>query len=166
MKKYIVVKIQKHKAEEIAERLVENKPKQEQVFNNTKKLEKSIYQDMRYPFIEYMSYILKRYGKKGYSYLNALEEAVEMAGTTISEVIKKEHFDIATRKVWMGNSITSIKKIQRINFLEIFEKINGVEELLKQDPAKVYSNMDNNTKEYYRNQIKEISKKPKYQSYI
>lgn len=153
--------IQKHKAEEIAERLIENKPKQEQIFNNTKKLEKSIYQDMRYPFIEYMAYILKRYGKKGYSYLNALEETVEMAGTTISEVIKKEHFDIATRKVWMGNSITSIKAIQRINFLEIFEKVNGVEELLKQDPAKVYSNMDNKTKEYYRNQIKEISKKTK-----
>ena len=153
--------IQKYKAENIAERLIENKTKQEQTFNNVKKLEKSIYQDMRYPFIEYMSYILKRYGKKGYSYLNALEETVEMAGTTISEVIKKEHFDIATRKVWMGNSITSIKTIQRINFLEIFEKINGVEELLKQDPAKVYSKMDNNTKEYYRNKIKEISKKTK-----
>ena len=153
--------IQKYKAENIAERLIENKTKQEQTFNNVKKLEKTIYQDMRYPFIEYMSYILKRYGKKGYSYLNALEETVEMAGTTISEVIKKEHFDIATRKVWMGNSITSIKTIQRINFLEIFEKINGVEELLKQDPAKVYSKMDNNTKEYYRNKIKEISKKTK-----
>ena len=31
----------------------------------------------------------------------------------------------------MGNSITSIKEIQRINFLDIFEKINGVEEILK-----------------------------------
>ena len=82
-----------------------------------------MFQDMKYQFIEYMSYTLKRYGKKGYRYLKVLEEVVEKLGTTVSDVIKKEHFDIATQKVLMGNSITSIKKIQRINFLEIFEKI-------------------------------------------
>ena len=38
-------------------------------------------------------------------------------------MVKKEHFEIAVNKVLMGNSITSIKEIQRINFLEIFENI-------------------------------------------
>ena len=61
----------------------------------------------------------------------------------------------------MSNSITSIKEINRLNFLEIFEKINGVEEILKQDPSGVYAKMDYKTKEYYRNTIKEISKKTK-----
>ena len=155
--------IQKYKAENIVERLVENKSKAELICKNTNTIRpnKKVFEDMQYPFIEYMSYILKRYGKKGYSYLNALEEIVELMGTTVSDVIKKEHFDIAVRKVLMGNSITSIKKIKRINFLEIFEKVNGVEELLKQDPANVYDKMDNKTKEYYRNKIKEISKKTK-----
>lgn len=155
--------IQKYKAENIVERLVENKVKTEQHFkgNQVRKLEKDIFKDMKYPFIEYMSYILKRYGKKGNSYLTALEESVEMTGTTVSEVIKKEHFDIAVRKVSIGNSITSIKKIQRINFLEIFEKINGVEEILRQDPTQVYEKMEDRTKEYYRNKIKEICKKTK-----
>lgn len=154
--------MQKYKAENIVERLVENKNKTEQHFkNNQKRLEKDIIKSMRYPFIEYMSHILKRYGKKGYSYLKALEEAVEMTGTSVSEVIQKEHFDIAVRKVSIGNSITSIKRIGRINFLEIFEKINGVEEILRQDPSNVYEKMDDKTKEYYRNKIKEISKKTK-----
>ena len=155
--------MQKYKAENIVERLVENKQKSELLCknNSSRKISKKVWEDMQYPFIEYMSYILKRYGKKGYSYLNALEETVELAGMTVSDVIKKEHFDIAVRKVSIGNSITSIKKIQRINFLEIFEKVNGVEELLKQDPANVYDKMDNKTKEYYRNKIKEISKKTK-----
>lgn len=154
--------MQKYRAENIVERLVENKEKSEQHFkNNSKKLEKDVFKSMRYPFIEYMSYILKRYGKKGYGYLKALEEAVEMTGTTVSEVIKKEHFDIAVRKVSIGNSITSIKKIQRINFLEIFEKINGVEEILRQDPSGVYEKMDDQTKDYYRSRIKEIAKKTK-----
>ncbi len=155
--------IQKYKAENIVERLVENKTKPEQQFkaNSIKKLKKDVFQDMKYPFVEYMSYILKRYGKKGYSYLKALEEAVEMSENSVSEVIKKEHFDIAVRKVSIGNSITSMKKIQRINFLEIFEKINGVEEILRQDPSHIYEKMEDKTKEYYRNKIKEIAKKTK-----
>ena len=154
--------MQKYKAENIAERLIENKDKTETKFKgNNKKVDKNIFQDMRYPFIEYMSYILKRYGKKANAYLNILEEVVEKLGTTVSEVIKKEHFDIALQKVLIGNSITSIKEIQRINFLEIFEKINGVEEILRKDPVNVYSKMDYKTKEYYRGKIKEISKKTK-----
>ena len=161
--KIYISQMEKYKAENIVERLVENKTKQEQVFkNNTfKKVEKNVLNDMQYSFVEYMSYILKRYGKKGYSYLKALEETVELTGTTVSEIIKKEHFDIAVRKVSIGNSITSIKRVQRINFLEIFEKINGVEELLKKDPSLVYEKMDNETKEYYRNKIKEVSRKTK-----
>ena len=61
----------------------------------------------------------------------------------------------------MGNCITSIKKIQRINFLDIFEKINGVEGILSNDPAGVYDKMEYKTKEYYRNTIKEIAQKTK-----
>ena len=161
--KIYISQIEKYKAENIVERLVENKTKQEQVFkrNSFKKVEKNLLNDIQYSFVEYMSYILKRYGKKGYSYLKALEETIELTGSTVSDVIKKEHFDIAVRKVTIGNSITSIKKIQRINFLEIFEKVNGVEELLKKDPSNVYSKMDSKSKEYYRNKIKEISRKTK-----
>ena len=151
--------IQKYKVENIVERLIENKNKNEMKFKNTNLLQKNKFIDMKYPFIEYMSYTLKRYGKKGYSYLKALEGEVEKTGTTVSEVIKKEHFNIAIKKVLMANSITSMKEIQRINFLEMFEELNGVEEVLKHDPACVYDNMSYNTKDYYRSKIKEISKK-------
>ena len=154
--------IQKMKAENIVQKFIEDtKHNKEMHIYTIKNIKKDILNDVKYPFVEYMSYVLKRYGKKGYSYLKILDEIVEMTGTTVQEVIKKEHFDIAVKKVSIGNSITSIKKIQRINFLEIFEKINGVEEVLKQDPAGVYQKMDNDTKDYYRNKIKEISKKTK-----
>ena len=154
--------IQKQKVENITERIIENKPKNKQQYKiNMKILKKEITQDMRYPFIEYLSYTLKKYGKKGIVYLNILEEIVEKIGTSLSEIIQKEHFDIALQKVLIGNSITSLKTIQRINFLEIFEKINSVEDILKQDPSNIYTNMDYKTKEYYRNKIKEISQKTK-----
>ena len=116
---------------------------------------------MKYSFIEYMSYKLKKYGKNGIAYLNILEEQVNKMGTTIHDVIKKEHFLIATSKVSIGNSITSLKEIGRLNILDIFENINGVEEILKADPANVYSKMDYRSKEYYRGKIEEISKKTK-----
>ncbi len=151
--------IEKFKVESIVERLVEEKPVEERKYRLKKNKTLRVFFDMKYPFVEYMSYKLKRYGKKTESYLNVLEEEVEKTGNTVSDIIKKEHFDIAVRKVSMGNSITSLKKITRINFLEIFEKINGVEEILRKDPAGVYERMDYKTKEYYRNVIKGVSKK-------
>ena len=142
---------QKYKVESIVERLVEGKTKQEQKYkeykSNTHNFKKTMMRDMRYPFIEYMSYTLKRYGRKGTRYLKVLEDIVEKMGMTVSEVIQKEHFDIAIQKVLMGNSITSLKTIQRINFLEIFEHINGVEDVLRKDPSGIYINMDWKTKE-------------------
>lgn len=59
------------------------------------------------------------------------------------------------------NSIISLKEISRINFLKLFEEINGVEEILKKDPANVYIKMDYKTKENYRNKIKKIAEKTK-----
>ena len=157
------VQMQKYKVEGIIERLVEFKTDKDQKFNEKQVYKTKIIEtkQMKYPFIEYMSYRLKRYGKKASNYLEILEEQIMKTGTTVSEIIKKEHFDIAVRKVAIGNCIKSIKEIQRMNFLEIFENISGVEELLRKDPLGVYPNMDYKTKTYYRNKIKEIAKKTK-----
>ena len=155
--------MQKYKVENMIERLVENKNKDSQNFKMNKKYLENVnyHAEMKYPFIEYMSYRLKKYGKKANAFLKVLEEQVNKMGLTVSDVIKKEHFDIAVKKLQIGNSIKSIKDMQRINFLEIFEKINGVEEILKKDPCRIYGKMDYSTKEYYRNIIKELSKKTK-----
>ena len=153
--------IQKYKVKSIIERLVENKEKSDLKYTQVagERLKNVELKSMRYPFIEYMSYSLKKYGKRAYGYLNILEEEVEKVGITVAEAIQKEHFDIAISKISMANCITSIKRIQRINFLDIFEKINGVEGILNNEPAKIYENMEYKTKEYYRNTIKEIAKK-------
>lgn len=154
--------IQKYKVENILERLIENKRKEERKFLNLPIPENNVYlEENKYPFIEYMAFRLKKYGKKASIYIEILEEQVEKIGTSISEVIKKEHFDIAIKKVSIGNCIKTIQDLQRMNFLEIFEKINGVEEILREDPAEVYDKMDFKTKDYYRNVIKELSKKTK-----
>ncbi len=155
--------LQKYRVENIIERLVENKSKEELRFNKLNEYKSKVkeYGEMKYPFIEYMSFKLRQFGKKAYPFLNILEEQINKMGIDISEVIKKEHFDMAVKKVSMGNSITSIKNIQRINFIDIFEEINQVDDILRQDPADVYDKMDYKTKIYYRNKIKELSKRTK-----
>ena len=119
---------EKIRVESITERLVERKPKKERKFNTykgSKNIKIKMY-DIKYPFVEYLSYKLKKYGKKTENFLNILEEEVEKTGTSVSEITKREHFEIAINKISIGNAITYIKKLQRINFLEIFEKINKV----------------------------------------
>jgi len=161
--KIYLAQIQKYKVESIVERLVEQKNKKELKF---KKLNRDVlsfisYEEMKYPFIEYMSYKLKQYGKRGLPYLNVLEKQVSKMGMDISEVIKKEHFDIALGKVSLGNSITSMREILRVNFSDLFEKINGVEEILKKDPINVYRKMDYKTKDLYRNKIQKLEQESK-----
>ena len=153
--------IQKLKVESLVERFLEKKSKEEQQFKIVYNAKNIDIGGNRYQFIEYLSYKLKKYGRQGIPYLNILEEEVRKQGLTVEEISKKEHYDIAIKKVSMGNSIKSIHELQRMNFVKVFESINGVEEILKQDPVNVYENMDYTTKEYYRNKVKEISKKIK-----
>lgn len=159
--KIYLSQMQKYRVENMLERLVENKNKEELQFTHLGEYKAKVkgYGEMKYPFIEYLSYRLKKYGKKAYPYLAILEEEVEKMGVEVAEVAQKEHFDIATNKISMGNAITSIKTLNRISMVEIFEEINGVEDILRQDPAGVYEKMDHQTKVMYRNSIKELSKK-------
>lgn len=146
-----ISQMQKYKVQNMIERLIENK--------KIKPIKMST--NGKYPFIEYMSYSLKRYGKKGQPYLDAFEEQVNKMGMTISEVINREHFDIAVRKLSIKNAITSIKLISRIDINQIFRNVDEVERILNQDPAGVYINMTEATKSYYLSEILRISRKTK-----
>ena len=67
--------IQKYKVENIIERLVERKDTRYLKFNKDKT--KLVFNEMKYSFIEYMSYKLKKYGKQGLPYLEILEDQVK-----------------------------------------------------------------------------------------
>ena len=152
--------MQKYKVEDILSRFFGEEKRKNKIMQSNRILPIKTNQ-MKNSFIEYMSYKLKKYGSKAYAYLNVLEEEVAKTGNDISEIIKKEHFDIAVKKVSIGNSIMTLKNMSRVNFLEIFERINRVEDILKKDPSGQYEIMDSDTKTYYRNAIQEISNKTK-----
>lgn len=153
--------IQKYKVESIIERVIDGKSGNERKFKNISNVKVFSESELKYPFIEYMSYKLKVYGKKAIEYQAVLEKEVLKLGVTLSDVIQKEHLYIANLKIKIGNGITSIKAINRTSFSELFGYINVSEEILKMDPAGVYEFMDQDSKSYYRSKIEEISKKSK-----
>lgn len=153
--------IQKYKAESIIERIIEKKNNNNLKFDNNTKHLKVNDEKLKYSFIEYMSYKLKIYGKEAVAYQNVLSKEVQKLGLSISEVIQKEHFHIANIKITIGNCITSIKEINRIDFSELFSYMNASEDILKLDPAGIYTKMDEESKSYFRQIIERKARKSK-----
>ena len=149
--KIFITQMQRYKAQNMVNRFIERK--REKKFN--------IDVNSRYSFIEFLSYKLRQYGRISIPYIDALDKEIRKAGMTLDDVISREHFDIALKTLSMKNCIMSLKTIERINNVNIFERVSAVEKILKEDPADVYKKMDYSTKEYYRNIVLEISKKTK-----
>ncbi|MDD3225257.1 MAG: cyclic beta 1-2 glucan synthetase, partial [Clostridium sp.] len=57
----------------------------------------------------------------------------------------------------MGNCINSIREVEALNWRYCFENLSVVEKILKNDPAKVYENMDFASRDYYRVNIEKIA---------
>ena len=73
--KIYLSQIQKYKVENIVDRLIDRKNIKK--YNNYNIKTDLTYSEFKYPFIEYMSYKLKKYGKQGLPYLRILEDQVK-----------------------------------------------------------------------------------------
>ena len=159
--KIIVSQNQKYKVESLIENFVEKKNIKEKKFTNNVNINYSSKTELKYSFIEYMSYRLKKYGKNAIVYQNILEQEVLKTGLSVSDVIQKEHFQIASLKNSLGNCIKSLKNIGRINYEDLLNEINGIETILFQDVSGIYKKMDKESKNYYKIKIEKLAKKYK-----
>ncbi len=155
-KKIIEEQLQKFKVESLVERIIENKDISMQKFKKYRGI--NLYNQAGV-YVEYLIYLLRKMGKEGTSYLEILEEEIAKKGTSSYEIIKTEHYDMAIRRVSISNAILSMKLIQRLDFKNVFSRINYVEKILLAN--KSYVKLDEDTKELYRNRIKKISEKAK-----
>lgn len=112
-------------------------------------------------FVEYMAYRLKEMGQKGEKYFKVLNDEAEKIGFTIEEAIIKEHMEVAKTTDYIGRAILSYKKLQGINFREVFEKVNKIDETLQKDYTKEFKKCDYKTKTRYRDYIIKLAKKYK-----
>ncbi|OPJ63563.1 N,N'-diacetylchitobiose phosphorylase [Clostridium oryzae] len=77
----------------------------------------------------------------------------------MDSIISVEHHKEASYQFSLGNSITSIRNITALNWKDVFEKLSYVEQILREDPAEVYSNMDFESRDFYRHKLEKIAKK-------
>ena len=148
----IVAQYQKLKVESLVERLVKKIPHNNQKFIRYKNLEVD---SEATSYVEHLTYLLKKLGKEGVEFLEILEDEVKRVGSTVSDVIKIEHYDLTLKRVSIANSITSIRRLARLNWSIIFANTNGMDQILKQDEW--YEKLDYETKEEYRNCIQKIA---------
>lgn len=153
--------IQRFKVESIIERTIGGNDANKYRFTMKIKNENNIQNEIKYPFIEYMSYKLKKFGKDAAEYQEAFEEEVSKLGLTSLDVVKKEHLSIANLKITIGNCIQSLRDVSRINFGELLGGINGTETILNKDPQGTYAFMDQDSKNKYKSIIEKLSKKTK-----
>ena len=58
----------------------------------------------------------------------------------------------------VANSIISLRALSTLEWKDIFEDLSQVEQILRQDPAGVYSGMDFETRDRYRNEIDRLAR--------
>lgn len=153
--KIIAGQLQKFKVESLIERIIVNKDATKQKFHKYKNINLN---NEATSYVEYLIYLLKKMGEDGAApYLEILEEEINKIGTTSSEIIKSEHYDMAVRRICISNSILSIKNISRLNWMSIFENINCIEKLLSKNEQ--YEKLDFSTKEMYRKIVEKLAQK-------
>ncbi len=110
-------------------------------------------------FVDKLLRNFKKKGKNGAALLSCIDKYLENHNLSSDIIIGMERQNQIKRQVSIGNAITSLKSISTIDYKGIFEKQSQIEMILQQDPAGVYPNMCEETKQYYRKRVDKLSKK-------
>jgi cyclic beta-1,2-glucan synthetase len=86
-----------------------------------------------------------------------LEERLTDYHLTPEDAIRAEHQWQANLQVATGNAITSLRFCSSFDWNRYFERACLVEQVLKRDPAGVYSKMDFGSRDRYRHAVEELA---------
>jgi cyclic beta-1,2-glucan synthetase len=90
--------------------------------------------------------------------LNWMEERLAQNHISIEQMIQGESQDQAAHQLSVGNSITSLRFLDAMDWREFVEGISVVEEILYAEPAGVYPRMDFATRDAFRHVVERIAK--------
>lgn len=76
----------------------------------------------------------------------------------ISVVLHEEQIRETSEQVLLANSITSLITLSHLIWRDVFEVLSPVDDLLRQDRAKAYAQMDFTTRDSYRHAIEKLSR--------
>ena len=156
---------EKRRAEIVGDKLI-NAVNEKRVKEEILRISSENYELTPY-FVERLVKLLRNNGVDNTLVYKWINEKLDTQETNIEKMIALEHQQQASIQFSIGNSINSLRAVEAINWREAFEELSLVEEILKEDPARVYAKMDFESKDYYRHCIEEISKNTnKAESYI
>jgi cyclic beta-1,2-glucan synthetase len=91
----------------------------------------------------------------------ALQRALNAQGDTADELLRIEHQREAADQLATGNVITSMRLLSSIEWPVFFDRVSLVEQILREDPAAAYAEMDFPTRDRYRHSIEELARRSK-----
>jgi cyclic beta-1,2-glucan synthetase len=90
--------------------------------------------------------------------LTWIEQWLAESNLTIEQLVQSENQQQASDQVSISNSIGSLRSLSAIDWREFVESISVVEQVLRRDPAAVYSAMEFATRDRYRHATERIAK--------
>jgi cellobiose phosphorylase len=112
-------------------------------------------------FVERIIKVIRDNGVDSDEIYTWLNENLEANQSNIEKTVSREHRKQANYQISLGNSINSIRVLGALNWRESFEKLSYVEQILKDDPARVYSKMDFESRDNYRHNLEVLARKAK-----
>ncbi|HEX6986055.1 MAG TPA: cyclic beta 1-2 glucan synthetase, partial [Planctomycetaceae bacterium] len=88
-----------------------------------------------------------------------LEQHLSRQGQTVERLINADSQAMAADQVSMGNSITSLRVLESLDWKEFVERQSVVERALRQDPAGVYPAMSFSSRDRYRHVVERIARR-------
>lgn len=79
-------------------------------------------------------------------------------GENLHDIIQMEQSKQTLEQTSIANVISSLRRLEQLNWREIFEEVSLVERTLSKDPAQKYSTMDFSTKDRYRHAVEKLAK--------
>ncbi|MFL0194789.1 GH36-type glycosyl hydrolase domain-containing protein [Clostridium sp. WILCCON 0269] len=90
-----------------------------------------------------------------------IDEELDKEDSSASRIVNINHQKQAIYQVSMENSVNGIREVSALKWKENFERLSYVEQVLKEDPAGIYKEMDFTSRDYYRHKIEKLSQKIK-----
>lgn len=110
-------------------------------------------------FAEHLIRKLRKDGAKTLWMIECLDSILIQKSTSTDNLISEDHFNQATLQVSIGNIINSFRALSNFDNTVLFEELSEVERILKLDPCGIYSQMDFNSRNHYRDIVMKLGSK-------
>lgn len=147
-------------SDKLADIIIDEEDESERIIENIRSYMEGMEQ-INSAFAENLIMRIRRYGNHIEPALHYIGERLANQNTNADSIIMSEHQDQARKQVSIGNTITSIRLLSAIDWPAIFEDLSPVEQVLRGDPAKVYSKMDFTGRNHYRHIVENLAQKLK-----